>query len=69
MSNKIKGNILEDLVAMKHEVPGDGVNPPFQTALDRDPGEFQVLHRPGRQWRDGGLAVLPRPLAALQLWR
>jgi hypothetical protein len=36
-----------------------GVNPPFQTALDPDPGEFRVLRRPGRQRRNGGLAVLP----------
>src|SRR5260221_1127822 len=36
-----------------------GVNPSFQAALDPDPGEFRVLHRPGRRRRDGGLAVLP----------
>jgi len=40
-----------------------GVNPPFQAALDPDPGEFGVLHRPGRQRCDGGLAVLGALLA------
>jgi len=31
-----------------------GVNPSFQATLDPDPGEFRVLHRQGRQRRDGG---------------
>jgi hypothetical protein len=33
------------------------VKPSFQAALDPDPGKFRVLRRPGRQRRDGGLAV------------
>ncbi|XFF02416.1 SOS response-associated peptidase, putative yedK (plasmid) [Bradyrhizobium guangxiense] len=28
------------------------VNPPFQAALGADPGEFRVLHRPGRHRRE-----------------
>jgi hypothetical protein len=46
-----------------------GVNPPFQAALDPDPGEFRALLCPGCQRRDGGLAVLPRRFTALQLRR
>ena len=37
-----------------------GVKPPFQAALDPNPGEFRVLRGPGRQWRDGGVAVSQR---------
>lgn len=36
-----------------------GVKPPFQAALDADPGKFGVLRGQGRQWRDLGMALLP----------
>ena len=42
------------------------VNPPFQAGLDPDSGEFRVLRGLGRQWRDGGVVVLPRRCTTLQ---
>ena len=46
-----------------------GVKPPFQAALDADPGKFRVLRGEGRQRRDLGVALLPRRRAALQFRR
>jgi hypothetical protein len=36
-----------------------GVKPPFQAALDPDPGKFGVLRGQGRQRRDLGMALFP----------
>ncbi|MGZ5871794.1 MAG: hypothetical protein ACXWKP_06735 [Bradyrhizobium sp.] len=41
---------------------------PVVSTLDPDPREFRVLRGPGRQWRHGGVAVLPRRFTALPLW-
>jgi len=44
-----------------------GVKPSFQAALDPWFGKFPSVMWSGRQWRDPGVPLLPRRLAALQV--